>query len=566
MNAVIALKITIFLAAALLPAPFIGKYLAKVFSGGKHLLSFLSPAERFVYRAFGLDAGKGMDWKEYSLSLLAFNAAGLLLLMGVLMLQGWLPLNPRHLPGLSPHLAFNTAMSFVTNTNWQAYSGETTMSYLSQALGLATQNFASAATGAAVAVALSRAFAARKETAPSLSPSLGNFWADLVRADLYVLLPLSLALSVALLSQGVPQSVSDYRQALSLEGKQVTIPLGPAASQVAIKQLGSNGGGYFGVNSAHPFENPTPLSDFLQRWAILLLPAAFPFMFGALTGRKREGWAIFAAMALLLAAGMAASLSGELGSARPAGPAALLEGKETRIGTADSALWDASTTAVSSGSTNNALESGSALMGLAVMANMLLGEVVFGGVGAGLYGMILFAILAVFIAGLMVGRGPEYLGRRIEAREVKLSILGILAPSAAVLVLSSLALMLPAGLKGISAAGPRGFSEVLYGFASAAGNNGSAYAGLGAGSAFYCYLIGICIGIGRYAVIFPALAVAGSIAAKRPLPESSGSFRTATPAFAILLAFVVLIVGGLTFFPALSLGPIVELAAGGRLF
>lgn len=601
MNLVAVAKIVLFLAAAFAPAPFLGRHMARAFRGESHALSFLAPVERFAYRAAGVDPARDMGWKEYLLALLAFNAAGLVLLVAILMTQAWLPLNPQGFGNLPWHLALNTAISFVTNTNWQAYSGEASLSYFSQAVGLATQNFASAATGMAAALVLVRALGpasgrslrdvldrvgttTRKgevealqrrhrddvpaEETPIVPARLGNFWVDLVRSTLYVLLPLALVMALFLVAQGVPQNLSPYAHATSLEGAPISIPGGPAASQIAIKQLGSNGGGFFGANSAHPFENPTPLSNFAETAAILLIPAALPFLFGEMTGKKKQGYAIFGAMAIVFVVGLWLVVSAELAPNPALGGLPAMEGKETRFGLVDSAIWTASTTAVSSGSVNSAIDSASPGAVLVAAFNLMLGEVAFGGVGSGLYGMLVFAIVAVFIAGLMVGRGPEYLGRKIEAREVKLAMIAVIAPSFVILAFSSIAFSVPAGVSSILNRGPRGFTEVLYAFSSAAGNNGSALGGLRANTAFYDLMTGLGMLIGRYGVIAPVIAIAGSLAAKRPVPESAGTFRTDNLSFALLLAAVVVIVGGLTFLPSIFLGPIVEglLMKSGRLF
>jgi K+-transporting ATPase ATPase A chain len=596
MGTLATIKTGALLLVLFLTAPLLGRYFAKVYRGGHHVLSFLAPLERGFYRISGIDAGLDMGWKEYLVSLLAFNGLGLAFLFLVLMTQAWLPLNPQHLPNLSWHLAFNTAVSFVTNTNWQSYSGESTLSYLSQVAGLTTQNFASAATGMAVALVIARAFASRGERKTLLSTidaigargasgevdklersrkpaafepnKLGNFWVDLTRTMVYILLPLSLAFAIFLMSQGVPQTFAAYAEATTLEGKAQAIPLGPAASPIAIEQLGTNGGGFFGANSAHPFENPTPLSSFFETLAILLIPAAFPFLFGEIVGKRKQGWALFGAMAFILALCLVWTVGAESAPMTALGGLPALEGKETRLGPTDTAIWSVFTTAASNGSVNGMHASGSPVMVLVTTFLMALGEVVFGGVGSGLYGMILFALLAVFIAGLMVGRSPEFLGRKIESREVQLSMLGVIAPSFVILVFAAIALALPVGRSSILNSGPRGFAEVLYAFSSAAGNNGSALAGLNANTPFYNMMMGIGMLIGRYLVIVPVLAIAGSLCRKQPSPESAGTFRTDTLSFAILLVFVVLIIGGLTFFPALALGPIAEgfLASAGRLF
>jgi K+-transporting ATPase ATPase A chain len=576
MDLLATVKTLALVLAVFIPAPFLGRYLAKVYRGERHALSFLEPLERGFYRVAGIDSRRDMGWKEYLLSLLAFNAFGLAFLLLILLTQAWLPLNPQRLPNLSWHLALNTAVSFVTNTNWQSYSGEGTMSYFSQMVGLATQNFASAATGAAVALVLARAFARPGKNdgeaaaaRPAFAPAaLGNCWVDLARSLLYVLLPLSFVFALFLVSQGVPQTFSPYAKATSLEGKSLLIPLGPAASQIAIKQLGTNGGGFFGVNSAHPFENPSPLSNFLETVAILLLPAAFPFLFGEIVGKRRQGWALFGAMALILVSCLAWAVGAENAPVRPLGVLSALEGKETRFGVTDTALWGVCTTAASNGSVDGMQASGSPILLLVSTSLMAIGEVVFGGLGSGLYGMVLFAILAVFIAGLMVGRSPEFLGRKIESREVQLAMLGVIAPSFVILVFSAAALLLPEGTSSILNRGPRGFSEVLYAFSSAAGNNGSALAGLNANTPFWNLAMAAGMLIGRYLIIVPVVAIAGSVSKKLPVPESSGTFRTDNASFAVLLIFIVLIVGGLTFFPALALGPLVEqfLGLSGRLF
>jgi K+-transporting ATPase ATPase A chain len=478
------------------------------------------------------------------------------------LVQGTLPLNPQKLSNVPFALALNTAVSFVTNTNWQAYSGEAVMSYLTQMLGLTVQNFLSAATGIAVLLVLTRGLARRS------AATVGNFWADVVRSTLYILLPLSFLLAVVLVSQGVVQTFAAYPQAVSLEGKAHEIPLGPAASQIAIKQLGTNGGGFFGVNSAHPFENPTLLSNFLQMLALLLIPAALTNTYGRLVGSQRQGWVIFAAMMLLFVAG----LGGALWAEQQPNPALAglpnLEGKETRFGIMNSVIWATATTAASNGAVNAMHDSFSPLGGLVAMFNLMLGEVVFGGVGAGLYGMLMCVVLTVFLAGLMVGRTPEYLGKRIEAREVTLAMIAVLAPCGVVLFLSALACLTPAALTSLNNAGPHGLSEILYAFASMANNNGSAFAGLNANTPFYNLLGALAMFVGRFVVILPVLAIAGSLATKKFSPPSPGTFPTDGGLFVLLLCGVVLIVAGLTFFPALTLGPLVEqlLMQQGRVF
>ena len=543
--------------------PLLGRFMAAVLQGQRTWLTpVLGPVERSLYALAGVRPDTEMSWSTYAAALLVFNVAGFLLLFLLQLVQGWLPLNPAGLPGVEPWLAFNTATSFMTNTNWQAYSGESTLSYLTQMAGLTVQNFVSAATGVAVLVALARGLARRSTT------GIGNFWADLVRTTLYILLPLALLLAVVLIGQGVVQNFAPYTEATTLTGAGQLLPQGPAASQIAIKQLGTNGGGFFGVNSAHPFENPTPLSNFLEMLAILLIPAALTYTYGRLVGSERQGWAIFAAMLLLLLAGLAVMLWSELSPNAVTGIAAGMEGKEQRFGVVNSVLWGAATTAASNGSVNAMHSSFSPLAGGVALLNMMLGEVIFGGVGAGLYGMLMFVVLTVFIAGLMVGRSPEYLGKKIEAREVKLATIAILLPSACILLFGALSVLLPQGLAGRANAGPHGLSEILYAFASAAGNNGSAFAGLAANTPYYNALLGVVLWIGRFGVIIPALAIAGSMATKKVTPPSAGTFPTDCPLFTGLLLAVVLIVGALTFFPALSLGPIVEhlLMNAGRTF
>lgn len=533
--------------------PLLGRYMATVYSGGQTIMSFaLAPMERVVYRLGGVRAEQEQNWRQYTLALVSFNLLGFVFLFLLQLLQGYLPLNPANLPGLDPALAFNAATSFMTNTNWQSYAGETTMSQSTQMLGLAVQNFTSAATGMAVLIALTRGLA-RKSIA-----TIGNFWVDLVRSVLYILLPLSLILALLLVSQGVVQNFSSPVTATTLTGETQLLPQGPAASQIAIKQLGTNGGGFFNANSAHPYENPTPLSNFLQMFAILIIPAALTYTYGQLVGSSRQGWVIFAAMLTLLLAGLAIMLVAEYAENPVFGVTGVMEGKETRFGIANSVLWGALTTAVSNGSVNAMLSSFSPLAGGIAMLNIMLGEVIFGGVGAGLYGMLIFVILTVFIAGLMVGRTPEYLGKKIEAREVQMATVAVILPSAAILLLAALASVTDAGLAGRLSAGPHGFSEMLYAFTSAAGNNGSAFAGLNANTPFYNLLLGAVMWVGRFGVIIPVLAIAGSMAGKKIAPPSPGTFPTDTPLFAGMLVAVVIIVSALTFFPALSLGPIVE--------
>lgn len=557
------LQVGVYLGALTALTPLLGAYIARALNGERPMLSrLLGPVERLVYRVAKVAPGQEMRWTEYTASLLWFNATGLIVLLLLQLLQGSLPLNPQRLPAPSWHLALNTAVSFVTNTNWQAYSGEATMSYLTQMLGLTVQNFVSAATGLAVLLALTRGLARKS------AQTLGNFWADLVRTTLYVLLPLAALLAVVLVSQGVVQSPSPYADATTLEHAHQVIPLGPAASQVAIKQLATNGGGFFGANSAHPFENPTPLTNFLEMLAILLIPSALCSTYGRMVGSGRQGRAIWAAMMLLFLSGLGVALWAEHQPDRALAGLPNLEGKETRFGIATSALWATATTAASNGSVNAMHDSFSPLGGLVALINMLLGEVVFGGVGAGLYGMLMFVVLTVFLAGLMVGRTPEYLGKKIEAREVKLAMIAVLAPCVMVLACSATAAMIPAGTSSLNNAGPHGLSEILYAFASMANNNGSAFAGLNATTPFYDLLGALCMLVGRFAVIVPALALAGGMAGKKAAPASTGTFPTDGPMFVILLVGVVVSVGALTFLPALTLGPIIEhlLMLQGRVF
>lgn len=536
--------------------PLLGGYMAKVFSGGRTLLTpLLHPLERAIYRFSGIQPEAEQNWKQYALAVLAFNVLGFLLLFVLQLLQGSLPLNPANLPSVEPFLAFNTATSFMTNTNWQAYGGETTLSYLTQMVGLNVQNFVSAATGVTVVLALTRGLVRRGET-------IGNFWADLVRCVLYVFLPLCLVLALVLVSQGVVQNFSSYTEAVTLSGETQLIPQGPAASQIAIKQLGTNGGGFFNVNSAHPYENPTALTNFVEMLSILLLPAALTYTYGVMSGKKRQGWVIFAVMLILFGVGLAVMLVSEYGAA------GAMEGKETRFGIANSILWGAATTAASNGSVNAMHSSFAPLSGGITLLNIMLGEVIFGGVGAGLYGMLIFVILTVFIAGLMVGRTPEYLGKKITGVEITMATVAILLPSACILLFSALASVTEAGLSSTANAGPHGLSEILYAFSSGAGNNGSAFAGLNANTPFYNLLMGIAMWIGRFGVILPVLAIAGSMVKKPIAPPSTGTFPTDGVLFAGLLMAVILIVGALTFFPALSLGPVVEqlLTSAGRTF
>ncbi|MEZ4667886.1 MAG: potassium-transporting ATPase subunit KdpA, partial [Anaerolineae bacterium] len=467
MSALELLQIIIYFAVLVACVPLLGGYMAKVFSGERTLLTpLLRPVEGAIYHVSGVNPAEEQHWKQYALAVVAFNLLGFLVLFTLQRLQGSLPLNPAHLGNVEPVLAFNTATSFMTNTNWQAYGGETTMSYLTQMVGLSVQNFVSAATGVAVLIALTRGLM-RKSAA-----TIGSFWVDLVRCVLYVFLPLCFILALILVSQGVVQNFNGYAEATTVSGKTQVIPQGPAASQIAIKQLGTNGGGFFNTNSTHPYENPTPLSDFLQMLSILLIPAALTYTYGIMVSNKRQGWVIFIAMLILLCVGLGVMLASEYSINPVYGAARVMEGKETRFGIANSILWGAATTAASNGSVNAMHSSFSPLAGGIALLNIMLGEVIFGGVGAGLYGMLIFVILTVFIAGLMVGRTPEYLGKKIEAREIKLAIIAVLLPSACILLFSALASVTVAGLSSRANNGPHGLSEILYAFSSAAGNNG----------------------------------------------------------------------------------------------
>ncbi len=509
-------------------------------------------AERRFLRLAGIDPARGMGWAEYALAVLAFNLAGFGLLYALLRLQGVLPLNPDGIAAMAPDLAFNTAVSFVTNTNWQAYSGEAQLSYLSQMAGLTVQNFVSAGTGMAVALAVIRGF-----TAPR-GADLGNFWLDLTRSVLWILLPLSVLLGLALVAQGVPQTLQGAVPATGVEGGTQLIARGPAAAQIAIKQLGTNGGGFFGVNSAHPFENPTIVSNLLESLAILVIPAAFCFLYGRMAGDRRQGVAIFAAMAVMFLAGLAVIHLSETAGNPALGIGANMEGKEQRFGAMLSALWAASTTAASNGSVNAMHDSFLPLSGLVMLVNMAVGEVIFGGVGAGLYGMLLYVVLAVFLAGLMVGRTPEYLGRKVEGREVTLAMLAFLSMPAGILVGGALAATVPMARAAVQEAGPHGLSEILYAYTSAVANNGSAFGGYGAAQIWQTTALGILMLFGRYAVIVPMLAIAGSMIRKPRAAATSGTFPTHGPLFVTLLVLTVTVLGALTFFPVLALGPLAE--------
>ena len=547
-----------FFALVLLPAPWLGRFYYKVMEGQRTWLSpVLGPVEKICYRIAGVDPATEQSWQKYTLALLVFNLMGFVLLFAILLFQQYLPLNPQQLPGQEWTQAFNTAVSFVTNTNWQSYSGEATLSYFSQMAGLTVQNFVSAATGLAVLVALCRGISRRS------AHTLGNFWVDMTRATLYGLLPLCLVLALLLVWQGVPQTFAHYVNAVTLQGADQVIPLGPAASQIAIKQLGTNGGGFFGVNSAHPFENPSAWSNLFEMASIILIPVALVFTFGHYVKDLRQSRAIIACMLALFLIGGGTALYAEY-QPNPAlnsplvEQSAPLEGKETRFGTTGSVLWTETTTSASNGSVNAMHDSLNPLTGMVALLNMMVGEVIFGGVGAGLYGMLLNVLIAVFLAGLMIGRTPEYLGKKLQAREVQLLVVTLLVMPVGVLVLGSIAAVLPGAVASVSNPGPHGFSQVLYAFTSASANNGSAFAGLNANTPFYNLMLGLGMLIGRFGYILPVLALAGSLAIKKSAPIGQDSFPTHGPLFVALLTVTILLVGGLTFLPTLALGPIAE--------
>ncbi|NVN95470.1 MAG: potassium-transporting ATPase subunit KdpA [Bacteroidetes bacterium] len=553
MTTIDVFQILLFIALIIGLTPILGNYMNKVFAGNKHfMLPVLGWLEKLCYKFIKVNPDEETNWKKYAIGLLMFNLIGFVFLFLIQIFQAYLPMNPAHLTNISWHSAFNTAVSFMTNTNWQGYAGETTMSYFVQMIGLTVQNFVSAATGIAVILAVIRGIS-RKST-----DKIGNFWTDLCRSTIYVLLPLSILFSIVLVGQGMVQNFNAYETAHTLKGIDQTLPMGPAASQIAIKQLGTNGGGFFNANSAHPFENPTPFSNFLQILVIFLIPAALTYTYGKMVGSVRQGWCIFTAMLILFIAGLSISLYAEYSSNAVIGNLSHMEGKEVRFGVANSVLFSVVTTDASCGAVNAMHDSFSPLAGMVCIINMMLGEIIFGGVGAGLYGMVVFIILTVFIAGLMVGRTPEYLGKKIGAFEVQMAIIANLATSFAILVFTAWAAVSSYGLSGLNNAGPHGFSEILYAFTSAAGNNGSAFAGLNANTLFYNLSLGVVMLIGRFGVIIPVLAIAGSLAKKNITPSSVGTFRTDNWLFIGLLIGVILIVGGLTYFPALSLGPIIE--------
>ncbi|HKD68526.1 MAG TPA: potassium-transporting ATPase subunit KdpA [Candidatus Binataceae bacterium] len=553
-----------FVLVAILSVP-LGLYMARVFSDQHTFIDpVLRPVERAIYRVCGVQPGTEMTWPEYAVAMLLFSLVGMLLLYGLERLQSFLPFNPQGMGPVAPDLAFNTATSFTTNTNWQAYAGEPTMSYLTQMAGLAFHNFVSAAAGIAVAIAVIRGFVRRS------ARTIGNFWVDLTRATLWILLPISIVGAIVLVWQGVPENFSPYVHAKTLEGAEQVIAQGPVASQEIIKELGTNGGGFFNANSAHPYENPTPLTNLLELLAIFVIGAALTHTFGQMAGDRRQGWALFAAMALLFLMGVAPAIWAEqrgnpnfskLGinqAATATQSGGNFEGKEVRFGIVNSALWATVTTDTSCGAVNSMHDSFTPMGGFIPLLNMQIGEIIFGGVGSGLFGMLVMAVLSVFIAGLMVGRTPEYLGKKIEGREMKLAMLYVLIFPTVILLPAGAGMVTKAGLAGISNPGPHGFSQILYAFSEAGANNGSAFAGLNANAPFYNWMLAISMLFGRFMMKIPALALAGSLAGKKSVPPSAGTFPTNGAIFVVLLVGVILIVAALTFFPADSLGPIVE--------
>ena len=565
-------QLFLFILILLLLVKPLGSYMAHVFQGERTFISgVIRPVERFIYRIAGIREKEEMTWKTYSLVMLAFSFAGFLLLYAIMRLQAFLFFNPQHLSNVSSALSFNTALSFITNTNWQFYAGESTMSYFTQMAGLSVQNFISAAVGMAVMAAFIRGIAR------SSGKTLGNFWVDTTRSILYILLPLSIILAIILLTQGVVQTLHGTQTVTLLQPVQTAsgivtqqqIAVGPVASQEAIKMLGTNGGGFFNANSAHPFENPTPLSNFIEMMALLLIPASLVYTFGKMVGQTRQGWALLSAMGVIFLVCLAAVIWAEK-SGNPAfdnlnisqaisylQPGGNMEGKEVRFGIFNSALWATATSAASNGSVNSMLDSFSALGGLIPLWLIDLGEIIFGGVGSGLYGILAHVIIAVFVAGLMIGRTPEYIGKKIEATEMKMASIMVLVPVLLVLIATAVAVSINAGMSTVTNPGPHGFSQVFYAFSSAANNNGSAFAGLGTNT-FYNLAMGIVMVIGRYWTAVAALAIGGSLVMKRQVPESSGTLPTHTPLFVFWLMAVFIIVGALSFFPALSLGPIAE--------
>jgi K+-transporting ATPase ATPase A chain len=567
------LQILFFLVAVFLVTPPLGSFMARVFTRQRTWLDpVMRPFERFIYRTTGVNETHEMRWTEYAVAVLLFSVVSMLVLYAMQRVQASLPWNPQGLPGVAPDLAFNTAASFTTNTNWQAYGGESTMSYLTQMAGMAWHNFISAAAGIGVMLAIARGLTYRLQ--PNAPKAVGNFWVDLIRATLYLLLPMSIVLTIVLVFGGVLQNFSSYVELTTLERAKQTLAMGPTASQIAIKQLGTNGGGFFNVNSSHPFEGGSPLINFLEMWAILVIPAAQTYMYGRMARDTKQGWTLFGAMAIVFVMGVTTAYHFEakpnpvmqgLAVDQTVGN---MEGKEVRYGIANSVTWATATTAASNGSVNSMHDSYTAIAGLVPLVNIQLGEVVFGGVGAGLYGMLVMVLLSVFIAGLMVGRTPEYLGKKIEAREIKIAMLYILIFPLLILAFSAWSAVVPYGLSSLNNNGPHGLSEILYAYSSAAGNNGSAFAGLNANTPWYNVTQGLTMLAGRFLMIIPVMAIAGSMVGKKVVPESLGTFPTNGSLFVVLLVGVVLIVGALTFFPALALGPIVEhfVALAGKVY
>jgi potassium-transporting ATPase potassium-binding subunit len=573
-------QIAIFFAAVLLVTKPLGVFLWRVFERKSTWLDpVLRPIEKLVYRASGIKEQKEMRWTEYGAAMLTFSGISLILLYLIERVQQWLPFNPQKLGAVAPDLAWNTAVSFTTNTNWQVYTPETTMSYLTQMAGLAYHNFASAAVGIALAIALIRGVSRRE------SSTIGNFWVDCTRAFLWILMPLCLVLALVLVSQGVVQNLHPYTNATLVESQTIdkanpdgtttkqtvttqVIAQGPVASQETIKMLGTNGGGFFNANSAHPFENPTPFSNFLEMLMIFAIPAGLTYTLGRMTGSARHGWAVFAAMSFLFLVGVFVAYMAEArGNPQLVGietkttalqPGGNMEGKEVRFGIANSALFTTVTTDASCGAVNNAHDSLTPIGGMVPLINIMLGEIVFGGVGSGLYGVLVFVIIAVFIAGLMVGRTPEYLGKKIEAFDIKMAVLSILVSSLTILIFAAISIVTKPGIAGISNPGPHGLSQILYAFTSSVGNNGSAFAGINGNTLWYNTTTALAMLLGRFFTVIPVLAIAGSLAAKKHVPESLGTFPVTGPLFTVLLVSVIVIVGALTFFPALSLGPILE--------
>lgn len=547
------IQILVFLLLLIFITPLLGSFMFKVFIGQNHFLTrVLGWLEKMIYRFCNINQHEESDWKGYTRDLMLFNIGGFIFLYLLQIFQQHLTLNPAGLPGISWHSAFNTSVSFITNTDWQAYAGETTMSYFVQMAGLTVQNFVSAATGIAVMLAVTRGFT-RKAT-----DKLGNFRVDLTRSVIYVLLPISIIFSIILVSQGVIQNFKTYETVHTLQGASQVIPMGPAASQIAIKQLGTNGGGFFNSNSSHPFENPTPLSNFIELLAILIIPASLTYTYGRMTGSVRHGWTIFTVMFILFLAGLAIALKAEHSPTALFGNLPLMEGKETRIGISGSVLWMIATTTASNGSVNAMHDSLSPLAGMIGVLNIMLGEVIFGGIGAGMYGIIVFIVVTVFIAGLMVGRTPEYLGKKIESFEIQMALICIFATSLIIPAFSFWAISNSSALAGLNNHGPHGLTEIIYAYSSAAGNNGSSFAGLNANNIFFNLTLGIVMLIGRFGIIVPILAMAGKMAGKKIIPPSNGTFNTDNWLFIMLLTGIILVVGGLTHFPSIALGPIAE--------